>query len=368
MTEQLELADPSTLDFQALVRLASTRSQVAREEVFVTVSELLANRDRLRKERERNLAADILRNLLGEVEERLRLELACRLASRDDIPEGLIADLASEPIEIAEVVLRESPVLSDATLIAIIRERAEAHQLAIARRRKVSAPVSQALIDTDNSRVVTAVIDNDGAELTDALMRRLVEDARANEAYQAPLVRRADLPEALARKLYAWVAEPLRKRITERYEIDAAVLAAEMSAAVEVNARADAADLRRPGRARLIVETLAAKGSLDLRFIQGALYRGSTDVAVEGLALLARVPSRMVEEALAEDGPRTLAVICKLAGAESRGFETLYRLSRGRRGMPARTSHAERVRAQAAYQGVTTQMAREIADAWVPGA
>ncbi|HEX9646500.1 MAG TPA: DUF2336 domain-containing protein [Alphaproteobacteria bacterium] len=367
MTEQLVLADPSSIDFQALVRLAATRSEQGRTAVFQTISEFLVEDDWLHSDRERNLASDILRNLLGEVEVKLRLELACRLASRNDMPEALIADLASEPIEVAEIVLRQSPVLSDQTLIEIIRERTEEHQLAIAQRRSLSTPVSGALIETDNDRVVTAVIENTGAQLTESMLRELVEDSRANETYQLALARRKDLPESLARKLCAWVAAPLRERICQRYHIDPAVLDAEIAAAVDTAASAPAADLRRPSRARLIVETLAAKGSLDLRFLQGALFRGSVDVFVEGLALLAGVDPRLVERALADDGPRTLAVVCKLASADHACFESLYRMSRGRNSLQARSSHAERVRAQAAYQAVTVDQARKLADAWSAG-
>ena len=232
MTVQLETISAKDIDFNDLVKLAAARSLESREAVFRTVSELLVDYGDLRSEKERSLAGDILRHLLNDVETSLRRELATRLADRSDISQSLITDLAYDEIEVAEPILRESPLLSDMTLIEIIHNRAVTHQLAIARRRALTTDITRALVATDNSEVVTAVIENPGAEFADETLGQLVEESRAQALYREPLVKRTDLPEALAKRLYTWVAEPLREHIIATYEIDRAILDEELDAAI----------------------------------------------------------------------------------------------------------------------------------------
>ncbi len=272
MPESAETWDPQSIDYQALIKLAATRSAEGREAVFRTVSQLLLDHGEERSERERSLASDILCHLLGEVERTLRWELASRLATRTDVPRSLISALAMDEIEVAEVVVRESPLLADPVLIEIIHNKAEAHALAIARRRSLSTEVSQALIDTEDIRVITAVIENAGADLTTDMLEFLIEEARDQDLYHDPLVRRTDLPEDLAKRLYQWVAEPIKRHICARYDLDPAVLESELAAAIDETMVAAPNAGRRTSKARHLVERLHAKGALDHRFLLGVQH------------------------------------------------------------------------------------------------
>jgi len=364
MTDDAETADPQSLDFQALVRLAATRSKQGREAVFRTVSDLLSDEGDLHTERERNLAADILRHLLGEVEVKLRWELASRLAARDDIPETLVADLAMDEIDVAEQVLRHSPLLSDLTLIEIIHNKAEDHQIAIARRASVSALVSQALIDTDNETVVTVLIENDGAELTPDMLEALVEASRNADAYHTPLVRRGDLPEALAKRLYGWVAAPIRDFLCDRYDIDPKVLDAELNKVIGGEMRHARARRAEPSRARLMIEALAAKGALDHRFLLGALHRGNVEIFKEGLIEMTGLPPTLIERILHDHDPRGLAVLARVIGADGGNFLSLVTLTHPQSGQGYNPSQQERRRLQDMYDAIPGDTAREVARIW----
>ena len=104
-------------------------------------------------------------------------------------------------------------------------------------------------------------------------------------------MKRSDLPEALAKRLYTWVSEALPGHILATYKIDRSILDEELGAAIGAQV-GELSELRqRPTRAQKIVRTLAAKGALVTRFLVGALYRGNIEVFREGLTELTGLAS-----------------------------------------------------------------------------
>lgn len=362
--EQLEIANPSDIDFQDLIKLAATRSHESREAVFRTVSDLLVDYGDIRTRQERNLAGDILRHLLGEVAADLRRDLASRLAARGDVSEGLIHDLAMDQIEVAEPVLRQSPLLSDMTLIEIIHNKAAQHQLAIARRQTLAAGVSRALVATENTEVVRTLIENPGAALAEDTYALLVEASRDHTEYQEPLIGRQDLPQALATRLYVWVSAPIRDHICRRYDIDPEIIEREIAGAVDDSVGGGALKRQAPTRAQMIVHKLSEKGVLDHRFLVGALFRGNVEVFREGLIELTNLPRLIIERVVIDRDPRALAILCRLIGCDSTSFEKIFSYSRPDGDPMARPSIAERNRLRAMYDRVTIEIANEIADEW----
>jgi uncharacterized protein (DUF2336 family) len=365
MTDQLAAIPAKDIDFNDLVKLAAARSMESREAVFRTVSELLVDYGELRSEKERSLAGDILRHLLHDVEVSLRRDLATSLAARADVSENLISDLANDDeIEVAEPVLRESPLLSDMMLIEIIHNRAATHQLAITRRQALTTDVTSALVATADSEIVSSVIENPGAQFAEDTISFLVEESRAQALYREPLVKRSDLPEALARRLYTWVAEPLREHIVATYAIDRDALDSELDAAIDRQVDATVEQGKQPTRAQNIVRTLNAKGALDARFLMGALHRGNIEVFREGMIELTELPALIIERVVIDHDPRGLAILCRLIGCDATAFEKIFSMSRPAGDALARPSIAQRNRLRAMFDGVTKDKAEQVANHW----
>lgn len=362
--EQLDLTNPRELDFQDLIKLAATRSHESREAVFRTVSELLTDHGDIRSTQERNLAGDILRHLLSEVATDLKRNLARRLADRDDVSAGLIHDLAMDHIDVAEPVVRYSPLLSDMVLVEIIHNKAAQHQLAIARRETLATDVSRALVETENTEVIETLIENPGAQFASDTYELLIEESRNHSSFQEPLIRRSDLPQDLAQRLYVWVSEPIRRHICERYSIDSQVLEKELAGAIEENIENARTSNQPPTRAQMIVHKLSAKGVLDHRFLVGALFRGNIEVFREGLIELTNLPRLIVERVVLDHDPRALAIVCRLIGCDSTSFEKIFSFSRPDGDPMARPSLAERNRLRAMYDRVTIEIATNIAAEW----
>src|SRR3546814_11972587 len=84
---------------------------------------------------------------------------------------------------------------------------------AIARRRDLSEAVSDELVGTQDSDVITALLENTSARISKATLAYLNEQAQHIDSYQEPLVRRQDLTNDLAMRLYWVLAANLRDAI-----------------------------------------------------------------------------------------------------------------------------------------------------------
>lgn len=77
----------------------------------------------------------------------------------------------------------------------------EQAQLAVARRKTVSASVSDALADTHSENVVAELAANDGAVIREGTFQKVLDEFGDNERIHAPMVNRKRLPIPVAERL-----------------------------------------------------------------------------------------------------------------------------------------------------------------------
>src|SRR5450432_3755204 len=140
----------SRLETQHLLALARDKSVAARQALTATVTDLFFARGNVLTDRERSLMTEILRQLINDVESSVRRVLAEKLAHQEGAPRDLILALANDEIVVAQSILMHSEVLRDEELIEIIHHRTLEHQLAVAMRKSVNEPVTDALVETGN--------------------------------------------------------------------------------------------------------------------------------------------------------------------------------------------------------------------------
>lgn len=206
-------------DISSLIAMARQGTLHSRQILAENVLDLAITGEGRLSDRERALIDQVLVKLVGEFERQIRQQLASRLADSDAAPQALLEMLANDEIEVARPVLQRSKLLSDETLIEIVRQRTKEHLLCIAIRDSVSAAVSQALIDRDEPEVIEALIRNPKAEISAAAMAYLVAESRRFDQFQEPLLRRTDLPANLAQNMFWWVSAAMRKQILTEYPI-----------------------------------------------------------------------------------------------------------------------------------------------------
>lgn len=260
------------------------------------------------------LVEAVLELLVRDVAKEVRKALAEAIADSHEVPPSIARRLATDEIEVAEPVLQQSPLLSDEDLIEIVRTNAMQYALAVAGRRRISEAVADVLVDTGEVPVVTRVVGNIGAQLSQAALERVVADFGTERAVQDRLVRRPELSFELVERLVRLIADSLEWELVQshRMPIEQArqiMKAARERSAIDLVAR-DHGD-------RALEQDLRSRfqaGGLGHEVLLGMLRDGDIAAFELAMALHAREPVARVRRLLYDPDRRRLAAICLRAG------------------------------------------------------
>jgi hypothetical protein len=157
---------------------------------------------------------DLMSRLIERIERQALVELSNKLAPLERPPQTVIGRLAQDDdIEIAEPVLRQSPAISDQSLLQIAETKSQNHLYAIARRTQISEPVADFLVDRGDSRVAEEVANNTGARFSRWGFSRAVERAETDESVALAVANRADLPTDLLGELVRKATAVVQRRL-----------------------------------------------------------------------------------------------------------------------------------------------------------
>ncbi|WP_417317517.1 DUF2336 domain-containing protein [Emcibacter sp.] len=311
---------------EELIRLAANKSVSARSELVENIADLFLSPGGRLNEHERALMNDILSKLILNVEQHVRQELARRLAESMDLSHDLVGMLANDKIEIARPILEKNKLLKDEQLIEVIRNRTDAHRLAIAVREFVSSDVTDALIEHGNEDVVEALINNDNSEISEASLEYLVAESKNLDRFQEPLLNRQDLPATLAYRMYWWVSAALRRRVIREFEIDETLLDDAIEMATKHSLQETVEEDGVMDKAQKLVRKLDEEGELTSTFILQAMRQEKINLAVAGLSRIAGLNVKIIWRAFRERTGESLAVIAKSIGMSKEEFTSLFLL------------------------------------------
>ena len=170
---------------------------------------------------ERALVADILLQVLQNIDHTLRQEVAERVARVADCPPALMRALMLDEPHVAERVLKSDVSLPDALLIEAARDGAMAHRKLIAGRKDVSTSVADACLYYDEGEVCKVILKKEDCHISPNAMNKLVALSALNSELQPLLLRRPELEPAHGFTMFWWVDTPeYRKRILTRFALD----------------------------------------------------------------------------------------------------------------------------------------------------
>jgi uncharacterized protein (DUF2336 family) len=331
-------ATPTT---DGLLELAKSRDPRDREQLLAAIVDICETSSATGESLEPAVGAlveSIFMTLVVEAEADIRRRLSERLANADWAPSALINVLALDDIEVARPIIAASPVLQDEDLIRLLVEATIEHQIEVARRPRLGAPVVEAILRQEEPAVLTALATNDTADISETGMVRLVEASRRIAALRSPLARHPRLSSALAEQLYLWVGQSLRTAIVSRFNVDAAKLDAAIAAAVrEAHGNApvsgptivwERAGEREQMEARLI-DKLAAANQLRPGYLLRVLKEQKLSLFQAALARLGGFDADQVRRAVcSNDRPELLALACAAVGIDRGAFPTILALVR----------------------------------------
>jgi uncharacterized protein (DUF2336 family) len=169
---------------------------------------------------ELQLAEGIFRIMVKDAEVRVREALSANLKTNPNVPRDIAVTLAQDVASVSMPILSFSDVLTTDDLMQIIASQNDAAKMeAIAGRKHVPASVADALVDQGNEKVVAKLVSNDGAELAEKTLHKVVDKFGDVEAIQGPLVHRAELPVTITERILTHVAEHLRTHLLTKHQI-----------------------------------------------------------------------------------------------------------------------------------------------------
>ena len=173
------------------------------------------------KTREREVAEQVFRLLMKDMSLKVREVLAERLKDNINVPRDIVLHLASDVEAVARPVLIHSKVLSDADLVSIVEQSKEVGKLiAISQRETVSARVSDALIETRYSQVMTSLLTNQGAIISDRSLERIAEDFRDDAGVITALSKKSGLPLTVVERIISQTSTAVAEDLRARYRLD----------------------------------------------------------------------------------------------------------------------------------------------------
>jgi uncharacterized protein (DUF2336 family) len=351
-------------DSEQLLALARLRSDESRAELFAVMGDLFHDRNDVLSAQERALMLDIMEKLIGEVARDVRRKLALRLADAPGLPRELATLLANDEIDVASPILMHSAVLQDIDLIEVIRHRSRQHILTIAMRRDLSSAVSDALVETGDRDVIRALLENQDANISRITLAYLVEQSKAVDEFQEPLVRRRDLPPELARRMVYWVGAALRQALLERFDIDPASLDDRLEPVVKEEARAAVAEAEADKAADVLARALGADRQLTPRLLLQALRKGEVQLFEAMFAEMSGLRLRLIERIAYEPGGQGLAVAARGIGLNREEFATIFLLTRRARAGQAGFAPADLGRALEFFDRLSHAAAETVLTRW----
>ena len=275
---------------------------------------------------------------------RVRQLVAEALQDQANAPAGVISILArDDELAVCGPVLRYSPVLTDADLLAIIRSTTVQGALrAISHRDAVSGDVADAIAAAGDVAAVADLLGNDSAQVREETLDRIIEGAVDVPPWHAPLVRRPRLPVGAAIRLARFVAHSLLHELQNRADLDAQMVKAvaeivdrrlttessEDDVGEDDVGEADGPAGAASGDGKFDpdwakcertsagerVQALLAAGKLDEAAVADALRAGERPLVIAAIAALAKVPATVVSRVIGMHDAKSMLALAWQAG------------------------------------------------------
>jgi uncharacterized protein (DUF2336 family) len=290
--------------------------------------------------RERDIAEQVFRLLMKDVALRVRETLADRIKGNINVPRDIVLHLANDVESVANPVLTNSKVLSDADLVSIVEKSHDMGKLlAISKRDEVSLRVSDALVETRYAQVMTSLLSNDGASLSDRAFEKIAEDFRNDTSVMGALTQKPKLPITVVERIITQVSAVVAQELKGKYGLSDQELAKDTSHAredfmvrlLEHNLNADEVEA--------LVLQMAAEDRLTPSIVMTALCRGQIEFFTLALAQFAGIPVTNARRLVADRGAHGFNCLYQKSGLPDSMMDAMQLLLRAVQDMVGDSAH-----------------------------
>ena len=271
-------------------------------------------RSKILSDEERKFARRLLKHIAEDSAEIVRLALAVTLKNSPKLPRDVAIKLSEDIESIAVPVLTHSPVFTDEDLVEILKSKAAAKIIAVAKRVSVSDHVARAIIRFGDSRAVAEVAANDGALISEQTASEMLDIYKNNDLITESMISRRDLPPKVVEKMITLVSEDMVVRLTKRHAVSPDI-AIDLATRTRERATLDLIDQSWVSKdLKGLVTRIHAEGRLSASLLIRAVCSGQMRFAEQGLALLSGVSVQKAVLMIHDGGPFGLKALCLRAG------------------------------------------------------
>lgn len=298
--------------------------------------------------------------LIAEIETKARAELSIHLAPVANAPAKVLRTLAyDDDIAVAGPVLKLAPRLAEADLVAVARDKSQAHLHAISARRALGEAVTDVLVGRGDHIVVRRIAENRSARISAVGFSRLVKRAADDGVLAETVGLRPDIPPPLFRELLTQATAVVHGRLIalatpeRKAEIEKVL----SKVAKEVGAGVGPRDYR---AAQRVVLSLNRAGRMDEAALATFCSEGKYEEAVVALAALAKVPINVVDRLMAGERRDPVLILCKSVGLGWSTAQAIFVLQPDRRTAPGQALEV----ALASYARLSSSTAQRVVRFW----
>lgn len=263
------------------------------------------------------LAETALVDLLPFMDVALKRRIAVRMSPLEVAPGALLAALLTEVFEVCEPLLSEGLCLSNCDLVRVAEEGGEEHRLCMSSRLELSRVVCDALSSRGEPAILTRLIANTGANLSQHALEHMVRRSSAKPELIKPLLQRRELTPWLAHLMFFWSDGEERAIILKRFPIDRRGIAEALSDAVDLGVLLQQGNPALHETYRLLRPAERMSESAQQRLIDGV----AGETSQGALAMSAGISPTTAAWIISDLGGEPLAVAGKAMGLSRDAFQ-----------------------------------------------
>jgi uncharacterized protein (DUF2336 family) len=270
--------------------------------------------------------------------------------------------MASDDISVADSILRRSKILSDLDLIYIIKSQGEDYWQSIAQRESINDPVMNILVDTADMDTAIKLAENQKITLNEYALSALSDMAQGSEKLARPLLRREEVPDTVAQKLFQFVGAELKAYIKSEYGIEQGSIAEAVDEIL-----LDFIDSAQPQHefspsSAMLKDAMRQKqkGLLTTRLMLASLRRGQIMPFVAQFSSFTGLDVSSVLEILGQSSGQGLATSCKAYDISKEDFVSIYLLTNRIRNKGSMVELTDMSRATRYYEKMSKDIALDI--------
>lgn len=280
-------------------------------------------RDNALSEVERDFSKKLLEYIAKDSAELVRRALAVTLKNSPKLPRDIAIKLAKDIDTIAVPVLTHSPVFTDQDLVEILKSKAAAKAIAVAKRISVSDHVAKAIIRFGDSYAVAEVAANDGALISEETASEMLDIYKNDDLIAQSMIERRDLPPRIVEKMISLVSEEVAAQLVKQHSVPIPI-AIDLASRTRERALLDFVDQSWVAKDLAgLVKAIDEQGRLTTSLIIRAAGSGQIRFLEQALAHLSGVGMRKTILMIHDGGPFGLQALCSRVGLDDHSIQII---------------------------------------------